>query len=104
MKHFAKVNISLEEEILKNHEISQRIHGTISGDGYGIMEVIAFLIIDQAEKRKQTEGTVLAELMMHITKNKMAKECGAIHGQRVDLTELHKALDKLKEDGGPEDD
>lgn len=104
MKHFAKVNISVEEETLKNHEIRQRIHGTINGDHYGVLEVIAFLVMDAAGKCKHTESRVLGEVMLHITKNKMAQQRGKVTGQKVDLTELHKALDKLKEDGGPEDD
>ena len=101
MKHFAKVNITLEEE-KHGDEIAQRIHGSITGTSFAIVEIIAYMVSDQARQTKRTEGEVLTDVLKHIAVNKVAEATGAISGTHVDLTELYRNLEKTKEDGGTE--
>lgn len=103
MKTWAEVNLKVEDT-LEGANCYQHLHGTISGMHAGIMEIMAYMLIDRAEKTGKTEGEIMAQLFIEVAKTKTHMATGHVTSDTTDISELMKALDKLKKDGGPKDD
>lgn len=103
MNNWAEVKLRFDEKD-NGKEVEQHLHGYISGTNKGIMEALAYMVIDRAEKLKASEGEVMAKLFLEVAMAKTHMCMGRLESKTTDVSELKKALDKLKEDGGPKDD
>ena len=102
MKTWAEVNLRLEDKEIGGN-VHQSMRGDISGTDKGIMELIAYMIIDRADRLKISEGEVMAKLFVEVAKTKTHLALGYVQGSTTDISELKKALEELKKEGGKDD-
>lgn len=96
--------IELEKEIA---EKGFYMKGNIYGDVHDLLDIVAYVIMDIATTAKVPPPVILMDVVntvKRIDENGIFKGGKGIRrGMTVDKTELIKALEKLKEDGGQTD-